>query len=83
MIKTLRGRPSRTMTPRAVNLGESIQRGAEDNAEKIKKVTLRRNTLWLWIGMPAEYTPTTHTYNINSCGKLASTYVHFEICSVS
>lgn len=36
VIKTRWRRPSKTMTPRAVNLGESIQQGTGDNAEKIK-----------------------------------------------
>lgn len=34
--KTLQRRPSETMIPWAVNLGESILRGIRDSAEKIK-----------------------------------------------
>lgn len=71
------------MTPWAVNLGESIQQGTGDNAEEIESSIRATYSLVMDWCETAKYLPATHTYSVNPRGKLALTYVHFELCSVS
>lgn len=73
--KTRGGRPSKTMLPSAVNLGESIVRGMRESAEKIKR-SIKAKIHFTGYGFMCSQNTSPPTFYINSYGKIS-----LKICS--